>query len=489
MAGTKSLTRNRKIEPLNWAEAANSPALKGMMSFLDLSPDEVRSGQFKGVPSEQDFRIDPISETLTGSESHGSDKSLGTSSIRPVIEMRPHRAHITEQTTRARETRIELPNGATRKIPPVSQSLRGGDTLPVGEALAVGETLPISETLPVGDSLHSTGYILGSIPSLNRKIRKCRLSQDAHSSGEEMLYRILWEEGKPETTNALGTRIVRIGYAELSSKARMHKANVRLNLANLVAKLAIEQSGDFNSRDMIAKAYRVYSFKEILERRRAGGLEYVVRQKNVVFVTSTGDPIPLPGLATKGRTGRVPRTEISEPKALSRVQGIVLGDSLPVSDSHTGSNSPIAQDEDMRVVSRALNTYWPVDDGAADQLIRACRVIRSDATSEEIAFFVLEKLDLARTSRTITNPTGLILATVPQSFSGYSFDTFRMRRQESKRLAEEERDRKAKQDREIEEWLIKEAKKTLTNPKSTDKERREAEEAIQTFTEVGEQPN
>jgi hypothetical protein len=32
--------------------------------------------------------------------------------------------------------------------------------------------------------------------------------------------------------------------------------------------------------------------------------------------------------------------------------------------------------------------------------------------------------------RNITNPVGLILATVPQSFSGYSFDTFRQRRQE-----------------------------------------------------------
>ena len=90
------------------------------------------------------------------------------------------------------------------------------------------------------------------------------------------------------SANPLGSRTVRIGYAELANRARMHKANVRLNLASLTAKLAIEQSGDFSSRDMIAKSYRVLSYKEILERRRAAGLEYVIRQKNVIFVTPDG---------------------------------------------------------------------------------------------------------------------------------------------------------------------------------------------------------
>ena len=105
------------------------------------------------------------------------------------------------------------------------------------------------------------------------------------------------------SANPLGSRTVRIGYAELANRARMHKANVRLNLASLTAKLAIEQSGDFSSRDMIAKSYRVLSYKEILERRRAAGLEYVIRQKNVIFVTPTGVPIELPGLpqAKKGK--------------------------------------------------------------------------------------------------------------------------------------------------------------------------------------------
>ena len=92
MAGqAKHTSRNRKIEPLNWAEAANSPALKGMMSFLDIKPEEVRSGHFKDVPDGPDLRIDPIGDSLTG-----SDTLIATIEEKPiapkaVIEMRPKR--------------------------------------------------------------------------------------------------------------------------------------------------------------------------------------------------------------------------------------------------------------------------------------------------------------------------------------------------------------------------------------------------------------
>ena len=46
------LTRNvrkRKIEPLDYVEAALAPALKGMTSFLDLRPEDIRNGHFAGL--------------------------------------------------------------------------------------------------------------------------------------------------------------------------------------------------------------------------------------------------------------------------------------------------------------------------------------------------------------------------------------------------------------------------------------------------------
>jgi hypothetical protein len=466
MAGqSKQSSRNRKIEPLNWAEAANSPALKGMMSFLDITSEEVRSGHFKDVPQD-------IIQASEAPDAGLNDASVGvpTNSAAPraqtIIEIRPKPQRVTPSAS-SKNTPVE----AHAEV--YCRDTRTGSVAP-----------------PISVSPTASGVVLGSVPSQNRKIRKCRLSQDGHSAGEEMLYRVLWEEGRPETANPLGSRLVRIGYAELANKARLHKANVRLNLASLTAKLAIEQNGDFNSRDMIAKAYRVLSYKEILERRRAAGLEFVIRQKNVVFVTESGDPIPLAGLPLKNKSkqrnggAQLPaRTvyPVSETPTGSDSHTVSL--TQPVRDTPTGTDSLTGSEyeSDLAYVSKAFNTFWTVDDVASEQLLRACRKIRPDAEAEEIAFFVVEKLELTRANRSINNPVGLILATVPQSFSGHSFEIFRQRRRESLRLAEEEAVRKAEEDRMMNEWMIKDAKKTLANPSSSEKQRRQAEEVLAVF--------
>ena len=460
MAGqTKQSTRNRKIEPLNWADTANAPALKGMVSFLDIHPDEVRSGHFKDVPPDPDPRLNATGDTLTGSESLTDLAPLSTSPAGTVIEMRPKLAHGL------------LVDTGTQAPPPHSER----KDAPVSDSLKVSYATPHSDPLPVSESPTQARFVIGSIPSQNRKIRKCRLSQDAHSAGEETLYKILWDEGKPEKHDPQGSRVVRIGYAELANRARMHKVNVRLNLASLSAKLAIEQSGDFNSREMLAKTYRVLSYKEILERRRAAGLEYVIRQKNVVFVTDKGQPIPLAGLLQKGKAApsrsRSPKNVGDDTNAPSTAgEAGPISDSTPISESMMGA--------DLEHVSKVLNAYWSADDAAALQLIHACRAVRADAKADEIAFFVSEKAEMTRANRAIHNPVGLILRAVPQCFEGYSFDAFRERRRQSIRLAEAEKARKAEDDLALKEWMIRDAHDALANPLSSEESRRRAEEVL-----------
>jgi hypothetical protein len=491
MAGqSKQSSRNRKIEPLNWAETANSPALKGMMSFLDITSEEVRSGHFKDVPQD-------VVQASEAPDAGLNDASVGvpTHSAAPrtqtIIEIRPKPQRVTPSAS-SKNTPVEAPAEVYGETHTGSDTSAQGysDTRTGSDSHGVSDTLIGSVAPPVSVSPTASRVVLGSVPSQNRKIRKCRLSQDGHSAGEEMLYRVLWEEGRPETANPLGSRLVRIGYAELANKARLHKANVRLNLASLTAKLAIEQNGDFNSRDMIAKAYRVLSYKEILERRRAAGLEFVIRQKNVVFVTESGDPIPLAGLPLKNKSKQ--RTDGAQlpAKTVYPVSETPTGSdshtvsvTQPVRDTLIGNDSPTGSEyeSDLACVSKAFNTFWTVDDVASEQLLRACRKIRPDAEAEEIAFFVVEKLELTRANRSITNPVGLILATVPQSFSGHSFEIFRQRRRESLRLAKEEAVRKADEDRMMNEWMTKDAKKTLANPSSSEKQRRQAEEVLAMF--------
>jgi hypothetical protein len=139
--------------------------------------------------------------------------------------------------------------------------------------------------------------------------------------------------------------------------------------------------------------------------------------------------------------------------------------------------------EDLSRVSQELNRFWAVDEAAAVQLIKSCRGIREDATADEIAFFVAEKLYLARESRTITNPTGFIISTVPQCFVGQTFVSFRRRRAESLRMAAEEKARKAQEDEAMKAYFRREAKAVLANPNSSEKRRIEAEDALRIWGE------
>ena len=287
----------------------------------------------------------------------------------------------------------------------------------------------------------------GEVVWQNRKIRKCVLAQDAHSQGEDALFSAMWSAAKPDPADPTGSRTLRIGYAELAQKSRMHRSNVRINIGGLRAKLAIEVLDEHDSRDVTPRTYRLYSFKEILERRRVAGLEYVIRKKSVVFVTETGEPLPLPGL---------PKTNNRRPRAAD------ADGSAEVRTSTKQETSPEQLDLDVRQISDAMSQHWPVDQAAAQQLLRQCRGVRRDAEIDEIVFFVNEKLQIALTNPSIKNPTGLILATVPQCFEGSTFEEFRRRRNDALRLRAEEEERKRQQGRDLQQWLNKKLQELRT---------------------------
>ncbi len=281
--------------------------------------------------------------------------------------------------------------------------------------------------------------VQGEVVWQNRKIRRCVLAQDAHSQGEDALFSAMWNAAKTDPADPAGSRTLRIGYAELSQRSRMHRSNVRINIAGLRAKLAIEVLDEHDSRDVMPRLYRLYSYKEILDRRKAAGLEYVIRKKSVVFVTESGDVVALPGLAKTGTRKSLRQTGESGYR--------------PSNEVLTQGARAEQLDLDVRQISEALSQHWSVDEAAAQQLLRQCRAIRRDAEIDEIVFFINEKLQIALTNKNIKNPTGLILATVPQCFEGSAFQEFRRRRNEGLRLAAEEAERKRVQERDLQAWL------------------------------------
>lgn len=113
------------------------------------------------------------------------------------------------------------------------------------------------------------------------KVRRTVLAQDGHSLGEEAIYQLLWRSARPENSDPNGARV------------NMAKKNVRQNIARLFEKLAIEVLESFAPMNSQAHLYRIFSYKQILERRRAHGLEFILRNKGFVFCTLTGEVMHL----------------------------------------------------------------------------------------------------------------------------------------------------------------------------------------------------
>jgi hypothetical protein len=418
----ESLTRNarkRKIAPLNYIEAALAPALKGMTSFLDLKPEDIRNGHFADLV--QASRTTPL--------------------IRPVPPLVPM-----VHTYPGDETSPGYVWGEVSPKHPGDETLSGYYRDETADSSAT--------TSPTSVRLLSSSAADRLKPGCGRsKIRKCVLAQDGHSLGEEAIYQILWRTGKSENMDPNGSRTNRIGAAEISYKVNMAKKNVRQNISRLFEKLAFEIIENFETMNSRARLYRVFSYKQILERRRAAGMLYVVRNKGVVFCNEDGTELHLtPGMVSSPGVETNIRPAPSKKRRKSSASAKPSANPMAEFRSDAGGTDS----RDLQTVVSALNRYWTVDEAAALQLLRDCRHVRADANADEIAFFVREKLEMARSNRNIINPTGLILATVPQLFAGSSFDEFRRRLEYQATLVADEEERRQQQQRELETWLAQE---------------------------------
>jgi len=471
MPQSQRSSRRYKIEPLNYQEAALSPALKGMTSFLDVSPEDVRSGNF--------VSFGPAPEILTSTDVVSGPGTLTS----PVYVSTPG----DETTSSSEPSRLTfLGARGVGVVTPIfakvgSVKTPAGRTPPATRRAPDPITYPGDETLTWEKSIVLSGAsqtrVEGITPGRGRsKVRRAVLAQDGHSLGEEAIYQVMWRSGRPESSDTNSSRTIRIGAADIGYKVNMAKKNVRQNVSRLFEKLAVEILEDFETMSSQARLYRVYSYKQILDRRRAAGLEYVLRNKGVVFCTPSGEElvsspayVPTPGDETSIRPAPPKRRRPGLPSSIEQFEQPIT----PASSRGEDSES-----EELQIVSQALNRYWPVDEPAAVQLLRNCRRVRADARPEEIAFFVREKLELTRQTRNITNPTGLILATVPQSFIGSTFEEFRKRMERQAALAAEEKQRKEQEHAELLKWFQAERDKceTIAGDASLPQQERDAAE-------------
>jgi hypothetical protein len=262
-----------------------------------------------------------------------------------------------------------------------------------------------------------------------KKIRRAVKVQDAHSTGEQALYQALWNEGAPETADS---KLIRIGYGGMQSLCGLDKSNCKNNTLSLIKKLAIEVIADFDIRRNEGNTYRVFSYGTILKRRKAAGMEWVMRSRGVQFVkspigkTPIGDCNSPVGESPTGAMGETPTGPMGKtPIALRK--GIELQERTPSSS----------------VVWETLQPYCKViDDDAISHLVERCRAVAPDCTEEEIAYFTQVKAEHARSRGSgVHNLMGFLQTAVPRCFEGAAFRKFRTER--AKRAEAEQQQRTA----------------------------------------------
>ena len=270
----------------------------------------------------------------------------------------------------------------------------------------------------------------------NKKLYRCVLAQDGHSHGEEALYQILWKAAKPETEE---TRTIAMGYGELSKRIRLSFNNTKATCLRLIQKLAIEEIAQEVSYERIGKTYRIFSYKVILERRRANNMEWVIKNKGVEFVMPS--VISNPDTTISGRVPDLPITGTLPDKDTVSISGRgTLSISGRESLSITGTLIEKSSRELLREVLAssssevvaALSEYGTIDDDAVQKIIADCRRNAHDATPEEIAHFIREKGRVVANGK-IDNPIGFLIVYVPKCFIG---DTLRHYRDQKRRRRE-----------------------------------------------------
>ena len=182
----------------------------------------------------------------------------------------------------------------------------------------------------------------------------------------------------------------------------------------------------------------MHSFTAILERRRNAGMEWVEKGRGVRFVSSGTVPVfnTVPETGTVPFSGTVPETGTDPVLKTGTV-------SVPDSGTPLGSIrniEEITSSSSVAAVSHAARKYGIVlDDDAARKLVRRCRAGREDATDDELSYFTELKINQLKTSRTVENWVGMLIASVPVYFEGRATELHRYRA-EKEREAEQGRE-------------------------------------------------
>jgi hypothetical protein len=131
----------------------------------------------------------------------------------------------------------------------------------------------------------------------NVVIRHEHLAQDGQTAGETAVREALWRLAERRGSTGMD-RIVSAGYHEIAKEARLSVNSVKSNLAGLRLKKAIE--GISSKISQSGTSYRVFGYREVLERRKAAGMTHYVKMNGSVRYVDPASGIPIVGVPEVG---------------------------------------------------------------------------------------------------------------------------------------------------------------------------------------------
>ena len=355
----------------------------------------------------------------------------------------------------------------------------------VGRGFGAKSTHPTASGQPARKWITEDGQIVSE-----RQVRPFRLAQDALNANERALYSVLWNsrEARIDPTDQ-NTKIVRAGYETLAKQTNMAKKTIQRLIPRLINKNFIEVNENPNFFNRTAAAYRVFTFKRVLEICAEQGRGHVAKLGHGVAFAKPYDSVPSGPLPTVyGQT----TATVNRESPLTRDYGPVSTmDRTPTSlespDSKQENNKPhlITKHKTSSFVLtssssqstppntlvqglRALLSAYQIelDSEATGRLWNECRNRVPDCTAIEILHFSRAKAVLFSSGK-ITSPVGFLLFAVPKCFEGPSFHEFRLEQEQARRVEEEQAKRAAEEMEDVQRQL----REMLNSPTSTEEDR------------------
>src|ERR1017187_7918788 len=465
----RNISANR-LEPIDWHEFANDAVLNGNMSTLYNRPPtedstayaspealveiEKRVGRpvegavvvgfdaagshvidiptVGGVPtvgteticgvSGLDLVSDRSGESAVGSEARGSDSlkafvteqesvagllarvpaDLLSESVKPTVGMKPT---VGKMKVRG-ELVSDIPGHAIR--PTV-----GTENKPLALAVAVAPTVavPTVGSLPTVGSAPTVGTATVGTDSKMR-VKPIRDVQDALTLAGHVLYKAMY--GAPDGAKS---KSCTKGYRQLAAETYLNKDTVRDLISEFKDKGIARETSTYDPDTRSAKTYEVLSYKAILQIWRDVGIVFVTTgRKRPLFCTAQGELLTI--VPTVGTEPTVPR------RTGGRSDRPTVG---PLISALPGRSEVVQGDRQQAAeVIQALQqiTGNPVDQEAADRLIRNCSIEAPDCTIEEIVEFAWSKAFLCRSGK-IENHIGFLITQVPKHFQREALRAYR----------------------------------------------------------------